>query len=225
MATNGSRAFRGWPPGAVAFFAELEADNTKAWWEANRARYDADVRGPMDALGEALPEAYRPLHVFRPHRDVRFSKDKRPYKTAIGAVGEREGGAVFYVQLSADGLLAASGYHRMAADQLARYREAVADEGSGPAIAAAVASVEAAGLDVGGETLKVGPRGWPRDHPRADLLRRKALTVGRSYPPARWLSGPGALDRIVAVWEAAEPVNAWLDTHVGPSTLPPEELR
>ena len=221
----GTAAFRGWPPEALAFFAELEADNTKAWWDEHRAVYDDVVRGPMDALVAAVPERHRPMRVFRPYRDVRFSRDKQPYKTNIAAVSEREGGAHYYVSLDATGLVAGVGYPHLAADQLERYRAAVDDDRTGAMLEGVVATLERDGLEVGGDALKTAPRGWPRDHPRVALLRRKGLYVWRRYPPARWLSTPRALDRVVGAWDAGEPLAAWLDDHVGPSTLPPPEAR
>jgi uncharacterized protein (TIGR02453 family) len=217
--------FRGWPPEAVRFFAELESNNTKPWWDAHRSVYDEAVRGPMEAFAAAVPEAYRPMHVFRPYRDVRFSRDKRPYKTNIGAVSEREGGAMFYVHLDATGVMAASGYHAMAPDQLLRYREAVADDRAGAALAGIAEELERAGYEIGGDAVRTAPRGWPRDHPRIRFLRHKELHAWRSWSPGRWLSTRQALDRVVAAWEGAEPLNRWLDDHVGPSTLPPQEAR
>lgn len=222
---TGTATFRGWPPEAFTFFAELESNNTKAWWDAHRAVYDEVVRGPMAAFCDAVPEAYRPLHVFRPYRDVRFGKDKRPYKTNIGAVSEREGGAMYYVHLDATGIMAATGYHGMARDQLERFRAAVDDERSGAGLEAVVAGLERAGLGVSGDALKTAPRGWPRDHPRIRLLRAKELHVWRTWPRAGWMSTRRALDRVVGVWAAGEPLNRWLDDHVGPSTLPPPEPR
>ncbi len=75
------------------------------------------------------------------------------------------------------------------------------------------------------ETLKTAPRGYPKDHPRIDLLRMKGCHAGRSFPPRRWLSTPGALDRIVATWRDAEPLTRLLDLHIGPTHLPPDEAR
>ncbi|CAN5515593.1 DUF2461 domain-containing protein [soil metagenome] len=217
--------FSGWPPSALAFFEGLEADNSKSYWGEHRPTYDADVLGPTQALAEDVAGEVGPLHVFRPYRDVRFSKDKTPYKTVIGAAGELEGGSVVYVQLGATGLFAASGHYQPAKDQLERFREAVDDDGSGAELEAVVASLRAGGYDVGGEALKVAPRGYPRDHPRIALLRHKGVTTGRSFPPARWLHTAKARDRVLEVWRAAAPLNAWLDAHVGPSTLPPDDHR
>jgi len=103
--------FAGFPPEAIGFYEGLRADNSKAYWEANRQVYERAVRGPMQALAAAVDEEFRPLRLFRPYRDVRFSKDKSPYKLQQGAFGEGQGGSVFYVALSAEGLLAACGVH------------------------------------------------------------------------------------------------------------------
>src|SRR5829696_50162 len=151
--------FRGWPPEALTFYEGLEVDNSKAYWTAHKAVYEEAVRGPMEALADEVADEVGPLHLFRPYRDVRFSKDKSPYKTAIGAAGELEGGSVVYVQLSATGLFAASGHYQPARDQLERFRAAVADDRSGPELEACVASLRADGYEVGGEALKVAPRG------------------------------------------------------------------
>ena len=84
-------AFRGFPRAAIAFFEGLEADNSKAWWTEHKAEYEEAVRGPMEELIAAVDERYRPMRIFRPYRDTRFSKDKTPYKTNIAAAGEAEG--------------------------------------------------------------------------------------------------------------------------------------
>src|SRR6266536_95846 len=98
-------AFAGWPPEALAWFEGLEADNTRAWFQANRAAYERSVRAPLEALVAELQPSFGEVKVFRPNRDVRFSADKSPYKTQASAV---VGG--YYVQLSANGLLAGAGY-------------------------------------------------------------------------------------------------------------------
>ena len=217
-------AFNGWPAEALEFYVGLEADNSKSYWHAHRETYERAVKEPFVRLGEEVAREFGPLHVFRPYRDVRFSRDKSPYKTAAAAVTEGPGGAGYYVQLSAEGLLVASGYYVLASDQLERWRAAVADARSGPRIARDVERVRAAGYEVAGhEALKTAPRGYPKDHPRIELLRNKGLTVGRTFVPARWLHTRAAYDRIVRVWRDAAPVNRWLDRHVGPSTVAPRE--
>jgi uncharacterized protein (TIGR02453 family) len=217
--------FRGWPSRALEFYAGLEADNSKAYWLAHRDVYDRDVRGPTVALLEELAPTYGEFHLFRPNRDVRFSKDKSPYKTAIAAVTEGEGGEHYYVQFSAEGLFVGVGLYHMAADQLARYREAVDDERTGSALRRIVDSLTAKGFTIGGEQLKTAPRGYPRDHPRVALLRHKGMYAGRSHAPAAWLSTRACISRITKAWEGAAPLNSWLGRHVGPSTEPPWDAR
>ncbi|HEX5095111.1 MAG TPA: DUF2461 family protein, partial [Acidimicrobiia bacterium] len=127
-------SFRGWPADALAFYAGLEADNSRTYWQAHKATYDDSVKAPFLALSEVVAKEFGPLRLFRPHRDTRFSKDKTPYKTAQGAVTEGRGGTMYYVALSAEGLYAGSGYYMFGPDQLERWRAAVADPRSGPAL-------------------------------------------------------------------------------------------
>ena len=218
--------FRGWPDAAFDFYARLELDNSKAFWQANRAIYDEAVRAPFDALSDLIESEYGRLRVFRPYRDVRFSKDKAPYKTAAGAVTEGADGSIYYVQVSALGLFVGCGYYHMASDQLERWRAAVDAKPSGSAIVKVVDALRKGRLEIGAmDTLKTAPRGYPRDHPRVELLRMKGLTAGTSFPVAKWMHTAGAAKRIVAVWTDCAPMNLWLARHVGPSVLPPPEPR
>jgi uncharacterized protein (TIGR02453 family) len=215
--------FRGFPDSAFTFYEGLRADNSRTYWSANKATYTSAVREPMDELLAALHE-YGPFHVFRPNRDVRFSADKTPYKDHIGAYGESEGGAGFYVQLSSDGMLAGSGYYAMASDQLARFRAAVDASATGNEITDICAAVTAAGMQIGAiAELKTAPRGYPKDHPRIALIRRKGLMASRSWAPASWMHSPRAVSRVRDTWHAATAMNDWLDAHVGPSNLPPDD--
>jgi uncharacterized protein (TIGR02453 family) len=202
----------------------LEADNSRAYWQSNRATYDASVREPFLELSAVVEREFGPLHVFRPHRDTRFSKDKSPYKTTAAAVTEGPGGTSYYVQISAEGLYAGSGYYMFASDQLERFRAAVADARRGPKLSAAVTALRAQRYEVAArDALKRSPRGYDPDHPRADLLRMKGLHAGRSFGAPRWLHTARAADRIVAAWRDAAAVCRWLDRNVGPSTLAPPE--
>ncbi len=215
--------FTGWPPEAIAFYDGLAADNSRSYWQASKATYEQSVLAPMRAFAELVVEEFGPLQVFRPYRDVRFSKDKTPYKTHCGAVTEGEGGELYYVQLGADGLLVGSGYHHLAADQLERFRAAIDDDTTGTALVEVCDQLAAAGYTFSAASeLKTAPRGFPRDHPRVTLLRRKGLTALRSFRPAPWMSTGRAATRIIETWRGVAPLNGWLNTHVGPSTLEPE---
>ena len=223
--TAATPAFAGFPPEAFGWFAGLEADNSRAWFAAHRDTYERAVRGALEAMLEELAgELGGRVKLFRQHRDVRFSADKAPYKTrTYGVIADRpDSRGALYAQLSAGGLFAGSGYHVLAADQLARMREAIADDAAGAALEAAVEHAHAAGVETFGETLKTAPRGYPRDHPRVRLLRHKALFGGR-----RLAAGPDGIARDAALahardtWAACAPLDAWLDAHVGPSTEAP----
>lgn len=208
--------FRGWPVEAIEFFDHLEVDNSKAFWLEHKDVYERAVRAPMAALLAELEPVYGPGRIYRPYRDVRFSKDKTPYKTNIAAhVGEAG-----YVSLSAAGLAVGSGMYQMAADQLDRYRQAVAADRSGTDLEAIAAELRRQGHECTAHgALKTAPKGYPKDHPRIELLRAKGLTAWHQWPPARWLATAKTKDRVVAVIEAATPLNEWLATHVGESTI------
>jgi uncharacterized protein (TIGR02453 family) len=218
--------FRGWPQEALDFYVGLEADNSKSYFTAKKAIYDECVKAPFLDLSEEIEREFGPLRVFRPYRDIRFSKDKTPYKIAAAASTESEGGTAFYVQISSAGLYVGSGFYHLAPDQLERYRVGVADARSGPKLAAAVEGLRKQGYGVDSrESLARAPRGYPQDHPRIDLLRNKGMHAGKEFGAPRGLHGKGALDRIGKAWRDAEPMNRWLQKHVGPSTLPPPEPR
>ena len=103
--------FSGFPEAALDFYDDLEMDNTKSYWEAHRATYDEAVAAPMKALVEALEPEFGPAKVFRPYRDVRFAKDKTPYKTHQGAFIPRGPSTGFYVQVGAAGVRVGVGFY------------------------------------------------------------------------------------------------------------------
>ena len=209
--------FRGWPVEAIEFYEGLEADNSKSYWTDHKAVYDDAVRAPALELLDAVRKEFGEGSIFRPYRDVRFSRDKSPYKTHLGVAIGRVSGTVYYVQLSSAGLLAAAGIHGPAPDQVERFRAAVDDDKTGHALERIVAKVEDEGYTVGGEELKTAPRGYPKDHPRIRFLRHKGLYASKEWAPTRWFDTPKALDRVVETWRGLKPFNTWLEKHVGPT--------
>src|SRR5262249_50919207 len=126
--------------------------------------------------------------------------------------------------ISSEGMFVGCGMYHLASDQLDRLRAAVDDNRSGPVIQRAVDAARKKGYDVAAhDSLKNAPRGYPKDHPRVELLKLKRLTLGRSFPLAGWMHSAKALDRITGVWDDAAPMYRWLDKHVGPSNLAPPE--
>lgn len=208
--------FEGIPTAAFRFYAELEENNNREWWLEHKTTYDAEVKEPLTALLSELEPQFGPAKIFRPNRDVRFSQDKSPYKTAQGAFAATQEGVGYYVQISADGLLIGGGYHSHTPAQLARFRAAVDAPASGEELQSIIDDVAASGFAIEGEKLKTVPRGFDKDHPRAELLKHKSLSAGVEVGEPAWLSTPAAKDRIAARWEVLRPLVEWVGEHAAP---------
>jgi uncharacterized protein (TIGR02453 family) len=224
-------AFAGFRPEAIQFLADLAENNDRAWFQPRKAEYERLLKEPLEALIAALAERFEargiPLRAdpakspFRIYRDVRFSKDKSPYKTNAAAVASEGGGTTLYLSLSAEGLHVGGGAYHLARDQLTRFRAAVGDDGSGAELEAIAAGLRDMRADVTGRTqLKTAPRGYRTDHPRIDLLRQDGLIGIWAHPPRAWLYTAKAADRVAESWRALRPLNRWLQAHVGSTTLP-----
>jgi uncharacterized protein (TIGR02453 family) len=215
--------FEGFGPKVRGWFKGLEADNTREYVAANRRFFEESVREQMEALLAELSETFGgDVKMFRQNRDIRFSADKSPYKTNTYGVlrGEGVGAQGLYASISADGLVAGSGYHIMARDQLERYREGVADGRLGSELANLVAEAQGAGLELWGASVATAPRGYSPDHERIELLRRKSLALGRRLEFGRRISRNDGLEFVATTWRAGAPVTGWLDRHVGASAAP-----
>jgi len=203
--------FTGWPVEAIEFFEGLEDDNSRTYWHTHKATYTQSVKGPMEALLAELEDDFGPGRIFRPNRDVRFSNDKSPYK--LNCAAQLTGG---YVSVSADELFAGSGLYMPLPEQLKRLRAAIDADHTGRELEAIVAALRKAKYDVGAhETLKTAPRGYPKDHPRIELLQLKGIVMSKAWPVGGWLGTKKAKDRVVATLDAARPLNAWIAEHVG----------
>ena len=208
--------FEGFPEQALVFYEGLEADNSKAYWADHKGDYDACVKAPMLALLADLEAEFGPAKLFRPYRDVRFSKDKTPYKTsAAAAIGDDVQGGL-YLQLSADGVMVAGGAHGLATDQARRLRAAIEQDRPGRALVVLLAGLEAAGFAIEGERLKRLPKEHAADHPRIALLTLKTLFAVQQHPPQDWLHTAGLRERVAQAWRDLGPLNDWLRQHVGP---------
>ena len=215
--------FEGFGPDVPEWFRGLEADNSREYFTARREFFEQSIRGQMEALLTELSEKFGgEVKMFRQNRDIRFSPDKSPYK--INTYGVIHGSEIaahgLYASISAQGLVAGSGYHVMARDQLERYREAIADDAHGPELSNLISGVHKAGLEVWGEGLATAPRGYPKDHERIELLRRKSLSLGATLDADRGISRADGLKFVTKTWRAAAPVTSWLDERVGASALP-----
>ena len=202
--------FTGFPVAALDFYDDLEMDNTRSFWEAHRTTYAEAVQAPMKALCAELEPEFGSAKVFRPYRDVRFAKDKTPYKTHQGAFVASGPSTGWYVEISARGTRVGAGFYDAAGPRLTAIRAAMADDRTGAALDELLAAYDGDGWEIGGEQLKTAPRGWPADHPRIHLLRRKQLFVGRSYGFEEDAIGPTLADRVRDDWRALRPLVEWI---------------
>jgi uncharacterized protein (TIGR02453 family) len=197
-------------PAASMFMQELSKTNTKAFFDANRHRFEAEVKAPFASLISALEDRARgPFKTFRLNRDTRFSADRSPYKSMHGAVSRT---GRHYLHIDAEGLLVVAGSYIFDRDGLTAYREAVLDDDTGAELEARIATLAAAGIVVspgGAAPLKTAPRGIDTNHPRIALLRNKALMASLRIAPA-YLPIEAAADRVDAFWAEATPLTAWL---------------
>ena len=219
--------FAGMPDEGLAFLEDLEERNTKEFFDANRAVFTEQVQAPFAALVEAaaarlrrsVPDLGEPK-VFRIYRDLRFSKDKTPYKTSMSAslpsrADQEDGGpgvgTGYYVNVGPAGLYTASGLYHAARPDLERVRAAIADPDTGPELEAILGKAATKGLDPWLDPLQRTPRPWPKDHPRAGLLKARSLVLNRRHDRAPWLQTAELLDHLLADWKAMIPFNRWLE--------------
>ncbi|MCF8043109.1 MAG: DUF2461 domain-containing protein [Desulfarculaceae bacterium] len=184
--------FQGFTPQTVKFFNDLKKHNSKAWFQERKPLYDSEVLAPSRALVTAMGQRLAKIaplvnadpkvnkSLFRIYRDVRFSKDKSPYKTHMGlwwweGPGPRMECSGFYFQLDPPKVMLGVGMYCFPKFLLAPYRQAVADDKLGKALERAVKKVSKAGYSVGGLKYKRVPRGFDPEHPRGELLRHDGL--------------------------------------------------
>ena len=205
-----SDEFTGFSREAFTFWTKLEKNNNREWFQANKDVYERACRQPLQALIEEL----KPLHgggkISRINRDMRFARDKSPYKAYIAA-----GVGSSYISLSKQGIWVGTGMYKPEPAVLARFRAAVADAESGAALTALVRALRRKGYDVAThDTLASAPKGYDANHPRIELLRMKDIYAGKMLPPDA-LASSKALERVTCVMSDTEPLAAWLRQHVG----------
>lgn len=205
--------FEGFPVAALDFYDDLEVDNTKSFWEAHKHVYAESVKAPFEALAQALEPEFGAMKIFRPYRDVRFSKDKTPYKTHQGGFVGVAPSTGWYVQLAPQGLMTGGGFYEASGGRLAAFREAVAHDVHGAELEGILAELAAEGREVGGDRLKTSPRGYDADHPRIELLRHRSLVVRRDHGFAPVIHTPEALELVREDWRALRPLVEWAQRH------------
>ena len=219
--------FEGFADREARFFKALATHQSREWFAAHRDEYEQGWLAPMKALLAEVRERLAPLYsreelaapkVFRIHRDVRFSKDKAPYKTHIGgylgidgSAAGPGGAAALYVHVGAGELFVCAGQYMMDGEQLKRFRAAVVDAKRGKELTTLLRPLLRAGFTIEShEQLQRVPRGFDPEHPQADLLRRKGLIVSFPAPARSLLVSRKLVDWLVPHSKRAVPLVEWL---------------
>jgi uncharacterized protein (TIGR02453 family) len=223
-------AFGGFPPETIRFLRELQANNRKDWFDTHRDDYEAYWVAPAKAFvvaaGQQLAELAAGIRaeprvlgsILRVNRDTRFSRDPSPYKDHLDFwfwEGERrQAVSGFFARLTPEALGVAAGCHGLDPEQLARFRQAVADPTSGADLAGIVQRLEAASYQLGGATLKRSPKGFADGGPAGRFLLHKAMFVHHDEPADERIQTDAVLATCMRHWRALEPLHRWLTANV-----------
>lgn len=205
--------FTGFSTEALDFYDDLEMDNTRSFWTAHKSVYDQQVRAPMEAMLALLEKEFGAAKIFRPYRDVRFAKDKTPYKTNQGAFVATAPATGWYVDLSAAGVRVGAGFYHAESELLGRFRRAVDDDLHGSELEGLLARLRRTKWDISGDRLKTSPRGFDADHPRIDLLRHRSLTISKMYGFEPIIHSADLVGQVRRDWRKARPLVEWITTN------------
>jgi uncharacterized protein (TIGR02453 family) len=205
--------FEGFPVAALDFYDDLEVDNTRSFWEKHRHVYDESVKAPMVALTDALEQEFGSAKIFRPYRDVRFAKDKTPYKTHQGAFVRVADATGWYVEVSPRGVRTGGGFYHAEAPRLAALRAAIDHERHGAELEKLLKSLRRKGFEIGGDQLKTSPRGYAKDHPRIELLRFRSIIASHQVGFEPVIHTAELLDVVRRDWRATRPLVDWSAEH------------
>ncbi len=225
-----SESFAGIPQRGLAFLAELAEHNEKEWFDAHREAWDNELLPAMTALCGALQARLSDVlpnltfvprvggSLYRLNRDVRFSRDKRPYETHAEVVlwegADKQSAPSLNLRVAPQEMCFIGGLQLFEEAQLERYRKRVMNEESGDALSAALGAAKKRGLLAEGEKLGKPPRGVPVDHPRVELAKHKGLFVTQTLKGGAWMSSHELLDKAEAAARGYAPLHEWLRTHL-----------
>jgi uncharacterized protein (TIGR02453 family) len=220
--------FSGYPKDCLDFLDDLAANNNKAWFQENKTRYEESVLEPSRAfvrvLARRFPQELSPgltadprinKSLFKIYRDIRFSKDKTPFKTHVG-LWFWEGGSRrmewpgFYFHLEPNRLFLAAGMHIFPKAVLPVYRNAVVHEKLGPALVKLEKDLKNNGLDLSGRYYKIVPRGFDKGHANARFLLYNGLTLACESVAGKKVHQKSLVDHCLATWQEMLPLHKWL---------------
>ena len=204
-----AEGFTGFPREATEFFRELARNNNRDWFQAHKDVYEQTCRDPLKALVTELDPVGTP-RISRINRDMRFSRDGKPYKTHIAA-----GVLGTYINLSAEGLYIGTGIYRPEPAVLQKFRAAIDADKSGRELTKIVSTIKKKGYSVGThESVNSAPRGFAADHPRIEILRMKDIHAGKMIHPAPVLASRKAVAAVKKVMADARPLADWIGRYV-----------
>lgn len=196
----------------LQFLRDLSENNNRPWFQANKARYEAaleNMKSFTHALEQALGETDRldETTLFRIYRDVRFSADKSPYKNHFGihfsrATKKLRGG--YYLHIEPGATFAGGGFWQPNPQDLKRIRDEFATDDQPVRQIISDATFQQYFGTIQGEELKTAPKGYDKDHPAIDLIRKKSFTVHRNFTDAGVLSD-SFLREVKLTFEAMRP--------------------
>ena len=234
-ADAGPGAFRGFEPDALQFLADLAANNDRDWFKPRKADYERLIKEPLEALCVALADRFAKLDLplrsdpvrspFRIYRDVRFSKDKSPYKTGQGAdfpwidsdddIGRPSGAVGGYFHLEPGNIFLGGGMWHPEQARLAAFRERLDRDPNAVLLAIEDDRFRSVFGSVTGDSLTRNPKGFAHDHPYSHLLRLKDVVFSRRLSDAEVYS-PRLPDVIASDLDTARPVLRFLDRLASP---------
>jgi uncharacterized protein (TIGR02453 family) len=222
--------FKGFPKAAFTFLAGLRKNNNKGWFDAQRSAYEDHCLAPAKAFVEAIGPRLRKLSpainfeprvngsIFRMNRDVRFSKDKTPYKTTLDMwfwEGGKKGwdSPGFFLRLTPKAMIAGAGMHQFATPQLLQaYRAAVLAPKSGELLERVIKNLGS--LHLGEATRKTVPKGFDEAHARSWLLLHQGLHASIEKPLPRTVHSAAFVETCFDIFRQAAPISKWLRDHV-----------
>lgn len=212
-------------PETLRFLRDLKANNSRDWFNDNKARYDAAWKAPAEAFIQAMcfrlqveTDTPHDAKLFRIHRDVRFSKDKTPYNTHLHILFRREGSkAGLFFGLQTDRLVLGSGMMGFDKGQLAAYREAV-DDAPGETLQRKLGTLLESGGRMNVPDLARVPKPYDKTHPRGELLRRKSLTIWYDIDDPSHVERGDLIDICAGRYATYQPLIDWLNAYIPSAT-------
>lgn len=205
----------GIPAEAFEFYDHLAVDNSREFWAAHKGEYEQYVRDPLLALATAIEPNFGAAHLYRPYRDIRFSKDKTPYKDHQGCLFAAPNGLGWYLQVSSAGVMIAGGWYQSTGEQVKRYRDHLAEFG-GRDLRKAMAAATKRGFLVDGNRLKTKPRGVDADDPDLDLYRYRTMHATQHWEAEAWMGTKRLEKKVRSSFEQIRPLIDVLSAIVGP---------